>query len=129
MSPDGRYVVFDSFASDLVHNDTNGASDVFLRGAPLRLDAEPGTVMAGDTLTLTTTFGEPDNPTTLWVTSINGLPTFLLVIKGNFDPTGTWTIAGTVPSGLGASTIVFRSIALGAPGQIVSSNDETVVFQ
>lgn len=31
MSPDGRYVVFDSIAPNLVANDTNGRNDVFLR--------------------------------------------------------------------------------------------------
>jgi Tol biopolymer transport system component len=31
ISPDGRFVVFDSFASDLVSDDTNGTSDAFLR--------------------------------------------------------------------------------------------------
>jgi Tol biopolymer transport system component len=31
MSPDGRYVVFDSFASNLVSGDTNGFVDVFVR--------------------------------------------------------------------------------------------------
>ena len=31
VSPDGRYVVFNSQASDLVANDTNGFTDVFLR--------------------------------------------------------------------------------------------------
>src|SRR6266478_8401984 len=31
ISDDGRYVMFTSFASDLVANDTNGSSDVFVR--------------------------------------------------------------------------------------------------
>ncbi len=31
LSPDGRYVVFSSDSTDLVANDTNGATDVFLR--------------------------------------------------------------------------------------------------
>src|SRR5438552_14716419 len=31
ISDDGRYVLFTSFASDLVTNDTNGVSDVFVR--------------------------------------------------------------------------------------------------
>jgi len=31
MTPDGRFVVFDSAASDLVSGDTNGITDVFLR--------------------------------------------------------------------------------------------------
>ncbi|MCK6448914.1 MAG: calcium-binding protein [Planctomycetes bacterium] len=31
ISPDGRWVVFDSFATNLVANDTNGVQDVFLR--------------------------------------------------------------------------------------------------
>ncbi len=30
ISPDGRYIVYDSMASDLVANDTNGLSDIFL---------------------------------------------------------------------------------------------------
>jgi Calx-beta domain-containing protein/WD40 repeat protein len=31
MSPDGRFIAFESFADDLVTNDTNGSEDVFLR--------------------------------------------------------------------------------------------------
>ena len=31
MSSDGRFVAFSSFASDLVANDTNGTTDVFVR--------------------------------------------------------------------------------------------------
>lgn len=31
LTPDGRYVVFESYASDLVANDTNEVSDVFIR--------------------------------------------------------------------------------------------------
>jgi Tol biopolymer transport system component len=31
ISADGRYVVFQSFASNLVHGDTNGTSDIFVR--------------------------------------------------------------------------------------------------
>ena len=31
LSPDGRFVVFTSDASDLVPNDTNGATDMFVR--------------------------------------------------------------------------------------------------
>jgi Tol biopolymer transport system component len=32
ISADGRYVAFESDASDLVANDTNGVRDVFVRG-------------------------------------------------------------------------------------------------
>jgi Tol biopolymer transport system component len=35
LSADGRYVAFDFGASDLVPNDTNGASDVFVRDRTL----------------------------------------------------------------------------------------------
>ena len=41
VSSDGRYVSFDSTASNLVPNDTNGASDVFVR------DLQSGTTNAG----------------------------------------------------------------------------------
>ncbi len=36
ISPDGRYVMFTSYASDLVPGDTNGGADVFLRDRLLR---------------------------------------------------------------------------------------------
>jgi Tol biopolymer transport system component len=35
VSPDGRYVVFESFADNLISNDTNGTYDVFLRDRTL----------------------------------------------------------------------------------------------
>jgi Tol biopolymer transport system component len=31
MTPDGRYVVFTSYANNLVPNDTNGYYDIFVR--------------------------------------------------------------------------------------------------
>jgi Tol biopolymer transport system component len=34
-SPDGRYIVFYSKATNVVDDDTNGAADIFLRGPPL----------------------------------------------------------------------------------------------
>src|SRR5262249_34006220 len=47
MTADGRYVAFESYASDLVPNDTNNASDVFVR------DLQTGTT----TLVSTSPFG------------------------------------------------------------------------
>lgn len=48
VSGDGRYVVFDSFARNLVAGDTNGTSDIFLRdrttGTTLRLSISAGGV-------------------------------------------------------------------------------------
>lgn len=45
-TPDGRYVLFDSYASDLVPGDTNGASDYFLRdlqsGKTWLISPDPG---------------------------------------------------------------------------------------
>jgi Tol biopolymer transport system component len=52
ISDDGRYVVFGSYASDLVPGDTNGAIDVFLRdrrtGRTDRVNLGPGGVEADD---------------------------------------------------------------------------------
>ena len=50
LSADGRYVVFESFASDLVPGDTNGHQDVFVRdrllGLTERISVGPGGVQA-----------------------------------------------------------------------------------
>jgi len=50
VSPDGRYVVFDSNATNLVAGDTNGFRDVFLRdrlaGTTVRVNVGPGGVQA-----------------------------------------------------------------------------------
>jgi Tol biopolymer transport system component len=47
LSADGRYVAFDSNASDLVPGDTNGLSDVFLRDMQTRQTTRVGLNGAG----------------------------------------------------------------------------------
>ncbi|MEO6711489.1 MAG: hypothetical protein ABI054_04660 [Planctomycetota bacterium] len=55
VSDDGRFVVFDSYASDLVPGDSNGFGDIFLRdrvaGTTTRLNVGPGGVECDGTVT------------------------------------------------------------------------------
>jgi len=55
ISADGRYVTFQSFATDLVADDTNGSSDIFVRdrqlGTTVRVSVDnAGTQVNGDSL-------------------------------------------------------------------------------
>jgi Tol biopolymer transport system component len=63
ISPDGRYVVFESTASNLVETDTNGASDVFLK------DLSTGSLSR---LSLTASGGQSNGPSVRATVSADG---------------------------------------------------------
>ncbi|MBQ0818747.1 PD40 domain-containing protein, partial [Microvirga sp. HBU67558] len=55
-SPDGRYVVFESYADNLVAGDDNGVADIFLKN----LDTKEVTRISIATSGMETTFGSFD---------------------------------------------------------------------
>lgn len=133
LSPDGRYTLIQSWASNLVHGDTNGWRDVFLHGPELELRATPEAATVGDTLELLTFGGASGSPALLFVSAVDGIP--LLVntgVSSLLDAGGAWSLSAVVPNDptLSAGVDVrFRVLALGASGKIVGTNDATVMFQ
>jgi Tol biopolymer transport system component len=129
ISADGRIVTFFSFAFFLVPNDTNRRNDVFLRGPEFTLEAEPSTVSAGQTLTLTTFAGVPGNGASTWAVDVSGTPIFVPIALGAVQSDGTFGVAAIVPPGLSSLDVTFRSYCIGEAGFLEHSNDATVVFQ
>ncbi len=129
ISGDGRFVAFDSAASNLVPGDTNGFKDVFVHGPYLTLEASPETVSAGATLTLTSWGGQPGGPALLAAVDINGTPLFLKIAFGTFDATGLWSVADTVPPGLSGIVATFLGIGIAPTGKVDLTNLEAITFQ
>jgi hypothetical protein len=129
ISADGRVVLFASDASNLVAGDTNGVSDVFLHGPYLTLEADLPSPTAGATLTFTTWTGAPAATSLLVITDVNGAPTFIPALLGNFDAAGAWTFGGTVPPGLSGNSITFETFGVIATGKVGVSNPFAVSFQ
>ncbi len=129
ISGDGRFVAFESAATNLVPGDTNAKRDVFVHGPYLILEASPDTVSAGATLTLTTWGGQPLGLALLGVVDINGTPLFLTLAFGTFDASGLWSLGGTVPPGLSGNVVTFQSLGFAPTGKQALTNREAVTFQ
>ena len=133
LSADGRSVVFRSFASNLVPEDTNDRAEVFLHGPEIDLRASPASVAPGDTLELLTFGGVPGNPVLLFVTAVNGTSTFLNTGVGSLlDAHGAWSLSAPVPSAPGLSggvAVSLRVLSIGSQGGIVQTDDATVTFE
>src|SRR5262245_41139190 len=99
-------------------------------GNDLYLNADPDVASGGDLVTLTTREGVPGNLTIDAIVELNGAPTFILLAGvGTFDATGTRTLAGSAPSGLAGTSIVFRAFANDAAGHLIDSAPELLEFQ
>src|SRR5262249_55630794 len=129
ISTDGRFVAFESGATDLVSNDTNSASDVFVHGPCLTLEATPPSPPAGATLTFRTWTAQSGSQALLAVVDVNGTPMFVPAALMNFDPNGYWETYGYVPSGLKGYDFTFVSYGHSASGSVEESNPAIVAFQ
>jgi Tol biopolymer transport system component len=129
ISADGRYVAFESYATNLVPGDTNLKDDIFVHGPELVLEADPVVVSVGQTLTLTVYKGVADNPTSLWAVAVDGSPAFSLVAIGHFGSDGKYVLSGIVPQAIAGNVITFRGYASGQSGFVVATNDVMVSFQ
>jgi hypothetical protein len=84
---------------------------------------------AGDALTLTALKGPPGNLVGLFLTAVNGAPTFALLQLTTFDATGQAQWSSTVPNGFTGTSFALRSLAIGGTGKVVQSTDETIAIQ
>lgn len=126
---DGRSEVALGVPIDLAHVATfQGLVEVH-GGNDLWLDASPRDPAAGVTLTLRTREGPAAAPAMLVAVAVDDVPTFLPLVVGAFDASGTFALAAAVPPGLSGRSVTFRSYALVAPHRIADSGDERVLFQ
>lgn len=107
---------------------SQGAVFVY-RGNDLWLNAEPKSPIAGATESLITHGAPTGNPIALFLTDVSGTPITQLLAYGFADSVESFTLSGTVPSGLAGTTMTFHSYALDANSKVISSADETIRFQ
>lgn len=99
-------------------------------GNDLFLQANQSSYVAGDSLNLQTTGGEPYARTLTVLTAVNGMATFIPLAVGNLDANGAFALSGTVPNGSINATFTFMAYAVAASGHgIADSIPETVFVQ
>ncbi|MEW6747731.1 MAG: hypothetical protein AB1486_33800 [Planctomycetota bacterium] len=131
VSPDGQFVGFQSFATNLVADDGNEDCDIFVRGPELTLEVEPTAgVAAGEQLTFTGWNGEPRGPVLLWVEAVDGSNTIpIIVASGRFDDARIWSVSFTVPPGFTGHVVTLRSLGLALSHGASFTNPVKVVFE
>jgi hypothetical protein len=129
ISGDGRFVSFDGFGDDLVPGGSNGASQVYVHGPYLTLEADPPQVAAGATLTFTTWTGAASNLALLALIDIDGVPMFLPAAFSAFDTSGVWSLSVTVPPGLSGNVLTLQTYGFVPTGKVQASNQMAVAFQ
>ena len=129
ISGDGRFVALGTDADNLVANDTNGVSDVFVHGPYLTLEADPNPAPAGVTLTLSTFTGDPNNLAMLVIDDVNGTPMFAPVVITTFDAQGNLLVSGMVPAGFSGTEIGFIAFGIVPTGKVGATNQVDVAFQ
>jgi Tol biopolymer transport system component len=129
LSPDGRFVAFESSAKNLVPGDANFAPDVFTRGPDLTLEARPSAPSGGATLTFDAWTGAALQPDLLVLTDVNGSATFVPALLGSFDVVGGWSTSATVPPGLSGNVLTFTLYGFVTPAGVRASNPFAVAFQ
>lgn len=101
-----------------------------LQGNDLYLNVDPAVAQAGETVTLTTTAGEPGNAVIDVVLSVDGAPTFTILVGVQaFDANGELTLSGSVPPGLGSHVLELESLAIGRSGKVIDSSVRTLTLQ
>ena len=129
ISTDGRFVAFESDATNLVSGDQNNYPDVFVHGPDLTLEAEPETVSAGSSLALTTWGGQPSGRAFLAAVDLNGAAIFVRIATSSFDGNGLWTVCGTVPPTLAGNVVTFLAFGIPPTGKAQATNPEVVTIE
>jgi hypothetical protein len=110
------------------HSGKRGAAFVY-RGNDLWLNAEPKLPAAGDVESLIVHGAPAGNPVAVFLTDVDGTPLVRLLSLGTSDAVESFTLGGTVPSGLTGMTITLHAYALDTHSRLMSSADETILFQ
>jgi hypothetical protein len=84
--------------------------------------------MTGDTLTLQSCGGDLGRLGMLVVTAVDGNPTLVPIFTAAFDSSSVLELSGSVPAGLGVSTVRLQSFGFVPSGALAASNTSTVSF-
>jgi YVTN family beta-propeller protein len=96
----------------------------------LRLSITPEVAALNDTVAITSCNGDPGFLATLFVTAIDGTPTFVrLPVTGTFNAAGVWRVAGPLSNSPGPLTLTVHTLALTASGGLAFSNPEELVLE
>ena len=99
-------------------------------GNDIYLHGDPAILGVGVPMTLTTSGGQPGDPTMLFVSGIDGLPVlFSTSIAGFINPTSQWILQGSFGVDPGLMSLSLRTLVLRGAGNILLSNDELFNFQ
>ncbi len=91
--------------------------------------ASPSTVQAGDTLTITTSLGQPGGTMFLFAVGVNGTPLFLRLVQGNFDANGIAEFSLGILPGLEGITLDIVSLFRDANEKLVLTDPATIAFE
>ena len=141
--PRGRYVQWRAemhaeggaspllYGAELSYRQENLKPRIDLLGSnDLWLDIQPTHYAVGNkTLYVSAAEGPTGNLVGLFLTAVNGAPTFALLAVSNFDATGRASWSGTVPPGYSGNSFDLRSFAIGRTGKLVDSLSETIAIQ
>jgi hypothetical protein len=110
-------------AYDAGRVDRRASNDLWLDVFP---DHEPTT---GSTLTIDAADGPTGNLVALFLTDVNGAPTFELLALTTFDAAEQAQWSGTIPSGTSGSNFTLQAFGVGRSGRLISSSRETIAVQ
>jgi hypothetical protein len=96
--------------------------------AELPFIATPKSVAPLAPITLECCGGQPGAPVLLAVVEV-GVPMFLKIAVGTFDPGGVYALHATVPAGLSGLKATCQAFGIASSGNVQSSNRETVTFE
>lgn len=120
--------LFTSYFEDDGSGTSPGAVDVW-RMDDLYVDATPRDAIGGDVVSLTVGQRHANAPYALFVTDVNGAPTFSLLAVGALNASGRATFTDTAPTSLSGDRFGFRGFALDPSGTLIASGTETIAFQ
>jgi hypothetical protein len=120
--------LFTSYFEDDGSGTSPGAVDVW-RMDDLYVDATPRDAIGGDVVSLTVGQRHANAPYALFVTDVNGAPTFSLLAVGALNASGRAIFTDTAPTSLSGDRFGFRGFALDPSGTLIASGTETIAFQ
>lgn len=127
ISESGDYVGFYSGATNLVPSDTNGLSDIFLRGPKLLFDLPNRIFYELDPFEFRIFPGYPPDCILVAVIAVDSQPLFRIVHMGSFTSCA-YSLSGNVPSGLQGIQLDLQALVLTA-GSLQWTNPVRMCFE
>ena len=110
--------------TDNLASDSGGA--YLFEISPFSLSIDPSVAATGNTVTLSSCGGLPGSAVLVAAVDVNGQPGFWRLSVGSFDLSGVWQQTGTVPPGLGGTTVTFLAFGFLDSGSVAASNQASV---